>query len=61
MGAADEWFAAATSMPGSWWPDWSGWVAWHGGPRVAARKTPGNARYPRIEPAPGRYVKEKAD
>jgi len=58
-GNADEWLAAATSIPGSWWPDWSGWLAWHAGNRVPASKTLGNKRYKVVEPAPGRYVKEK--
>jgi polyhydroxyalkanoate synthase len=58
-GKADEWLAAATSIPGSWWPDWSGWLAWHAGSRMPAGKTLGSKRYRMIEPAPGRYVKEK--
>jgi polyhydroxyalkanoate synthase len=54
----DSWFAASASQPGSWWTDWSAWSAAHGGRRVAARSTLGNARHPEIEPAPGRYVTE---
>ncbi|MGH8600716.1 MAG: PHA/PHB synthase family protein, partial [Burkholderiales bacterium] len=54
----ESWLAASESRPGSWWADWSAWSAAHGGRRVAARSTPGNARYPVIEPAPGRYVME---
>jgi polyhydroxyalkanoate synthase len=54
----DSWLAASASQPGSWWTDWSAWSAAHGGRRVAARSTLGNARRPEIEPAPGRYVTE---
>ena len=54
------WFAKATEHPGSWWTDWSEWLATFGGKRVAAPKAPGNRQYKAIEPAPGRYVKQKA-
>jgi polyhydroxyalkanoate synthase len=57
---ADHWFETATSVPGSWWRDWSTWLAAHGGKRVAARTSAGGNRYRPLEPAPGRYVKESA-
>ncbi|MEO6362784.1 MAG: class I poly(R)-hydroxyalkanoic acid synthase [Caldimonas sp.] len=57
---ADAWFAVATEHPGSWWTDWSAWLAPFGGKQVAAPKAPGNRKFKAIEPAPGRYVKEKA-
>jgi polyhydroxyalkanoate synthase len=57
---AEDWFDAAREHPGSWWTDWSKWLAGHGGQKVAAPKTPGNRQYKAIEPAPGRYVKQKA-
>jgi polyhydroxyalkanoate synthase len=56
----DAWFDAAESIPGSWWPAWYGWLAPHAGPKVNARKKPGNAEFPPIEEAPGAYVKQKA-
>ena len=56
----DNWFDAAESIPGSWWPAWITWLAAHGGRRVAAPKEPGNAEFAPIEEAPGSYVKEKA-
>jgi polyhydroxyalkanoate synthase subunit PhaC len=57
---ADDWFASATEQAGSWWPDWSAWLAPHGGKMVAAPKSYGNRNFKVIEPAPGRYVKAKA-
>ncbi|MBE7416654.1 MAG: class I poly(R)-hydroxyalkanoic acid synthase [Ideonella sp.] len=57
---ADAWFAGATEKPGSWWTDWSAWLGKQGGPLVAAPKALGSKAYKPIEPAPGRYVKQKA-
>ena len=54
------WLDRRESVPGSWWPAWSEWLAGYAGAKVDAPKKPGNAEYPPIEPAPGRYVKEKA-
>ena len=58
--AAEHWLAGATEQPGSWWPDWSAWLAGHAGPMLAAPAGAACAKYPAIEPAPGRYVKQKA-
>ena len=58
---AERWLATASSVPGSWWPKWSAWLARHAGRKVPARSTLGNRKYRRIEPAPGRYVMTKAD
>jgi len=58
---ADDWLEAATELPGSWWPDWAKWLAGFAGESRPAPKRPGNARYKPIEPAPGSYVKEKAE
>lgn len=57
---AERWLQAARSQPGSWWTHWSAWLAQHGGQQVPARTVLGNSTYPEIEPAPGRYVREKA-
>ena len=57
----DPWLEGATEHPGSWWTDWSGWLKGHAGKQIAAPKGYGKgARFKAIEPAPGRYVKEKA-
>lgn len=58
--SADEWFEGAKEIPGSWWTDWSDWLGSHAGKQKAAPKTYGNTKYKAIEPAPGRYVKVKA-
>lgn len=56
-----EWLEQAVQQPGSWWPDWAEWLAGNAGQEVAAPKAPGKARaYTAIEPAPGRYVKQRA-
>ena len=56
-----QWQDGAAEHPGSWWPDWSAWLAGHAGKQVAAPKSYGRGRaFQAIEPAPGRYVKQKA-
>lgn len=57
----DDWLAGATQTPGSWWDDWAGWLKSHSGKQVAAPKAYGRGQsYQAIEPAPGRYVQQKA-
>jgi len=56
----DKWFAHAKEMPGSWWPEWMKWLKPHAGKMVPARKKLGGGRRKPIEPAPGRYAKERA-
>ncbi len=58
--SADDWLAGATEQAGSWWVDWISWLKQHGGNERVARKKLGSRKYRPIEPAPGRYVKEKA-
>jgi polyhydroxyalkanoate synthase len=55
----DDWFEAATEVPGSWWPEWTRWLDQYGGKKVKARASAGSADYPAIEPAPGRYVMQR--
>ena len=55
----DEWLESSVEQKGSWWLHWAKWLADKGGKQVAARAKLGNAKYQPIEPAPGRYVKEK--
>ncbi|MBI2970252.1 MAG: class I poly(R)-hydroxyalkanoic acid synthase [Gammaproteobacteria bacterium] len=53
---ADDWRASAQSHAGSWWPDWQQWIAPFGGDQIPARQ-PGDGALPRLEEAPGSYVK----
>lgn len=58
--SADDWMVGAVEHPGSWWTEWSDFLAKHAGKRVKAPARYGNARHKPIEPAPGRYVQVKA-
>ena len=53
---AEAWRAAAQTREGSWWADWTAWLAAHSGKLVAAPKRQGSMRYAPIEDAPGAYV-----
>ncbi|HEX7933589.1 MAG TPA: class I poly(R)-hydroxyalkanoic acid synthase [Paraburkholderia sp.] len=55
----DEWFGEASEAPGSWWPEWTTWLDQYGGKKVKPRATAGSAEFPVIEPAPGRYVRQR--
>ena len=57
----DDWLAQAKEERGSWWSQWSQWLAQFKGGERAAPAQSGNAQYQAIEPAPGRYVKQKAN
>jgi len=56
-----EWFAGASEVKGSWWPEWTKFLAENGGADVAPPAQPGNDKYRPIEAAPGRYVKARAE
>ncbi len=53
---ADEWFAGATEMAGSWWSDWNRWVS-----ALAPKTVPARAPKTVIEAAPGSYVQVRAE
>ena len=55
----EEWFSKAQEHQGSWWPLWSEWLGKHGGGSRKAPAKAGSAKYKPIEPAPGRYVKQR--
>jgi len=59
-GTHEEWLEGATEHPGSWWTDWSKWLARQAGKQINAPRAYGKGKYKFIEAAPGRYVKAKA-
>jgi polyhydroxyalkanoate synthase len=53
----DAWRAGSTAHDGSWWPDWASWLGRRSGKKIdAADSFPDTVQ--RLEPAPGRYVRE---
>jgi len=57
--SADAWLRHAQRHDGSWWEHWAAWMASRSGPRKAAPRRAGSEAYRIIEPAPGRYVRER--
>jgi len=55
----DAWLEHAKEHRGSWWPKWTEWLSRHGGGVRKAPEAAGNVQYRPIEPAPGRYVKQR--
>ena len=55
----EEWKKTAKYFEGSWWTPWSERLIKLSGKEVTAPLKAGNQKYKAIEPAPGRYVKEK--
>jgi polyhydroxyalkanoate synthase len=49
----------AQQIQGSWWPNYTNWLAPFGGKKVPVKKAFGNTRFKKLEAAPGSYVKEK--
>ena len=54
----EAWRERIEKVPGSWWEDWTRWLAERCGP-LGPPPSMGHADYPAMEPAPGRYVLEK--
>jgi poly[(R)-3-hydroxyalkanoate] polymerase subunit PhaC len=52
-----EWLGRHQQVPGSWWEDWTRWLANHCGPRQAPPPME-TKDYPALCPAPGTYVLE---
>jgi poly[(R)-3-hydroxyalkanoate] polymerase subunit PhaC len=55
----DAWLAAAPKHEGSWWPDWTAWLAQRSPSRIRSPETPGSEQYPPLGDAPGTYVLER--
>lgn len=55
----DAFVAGAKETPGSWWPDWIGWLNGLSPDMVAVKKAriPGKGKLPALEEAPGSYVR----
>ncbi|WP_439526461.1 PHA/PHB synthase family protein [Roseovarius mucosus] len=52
----DTWLAAHDPQPGSWWPEWSKWLARQSSGTVPARQPGNDPNYPSITTAPGTYI-----
>jgi polyhydroxyalkanoate synthase len=53
-----EWLDGATKQPGSWWPDWTAWLAERSGDQVAPPPMGSETHAPLMD-APGTYVLEQ--
>ncbi len=51
-----DWLAQAETVQGSWWADYTSWLADRSGDMKQAPRTLGSAKFPPLEPAPGTYV-----
>jgi polyhydroxyalkanoate synthase subunit PhaC len=52
----DAFLAGAERYTGSWWGEWTEWLAARGGPEKQAPRRLGAKGLPVLDPAPGRYV-----
>ncbi len=54
-----DWLASAETMPGSWWPDYSLWLANRSGGEKDRPDGLGSTQFPPLDAAPGRYVMDR--
>jgi polyhydroxyalkanoate synthase subunit PhaC len=54
--SAEDFLDRATSLPGSWWPDYESWLKQRSGQLKPAPSRLGNRRFPAHGKAPGTYV-----
>jgi len=54
-----DWLAQAETKQGSWWPDYTAWLAARSGGMKQAPRTLGNANSPPLDPAPGTYILDR--
>jgi polyhydroxyalkanoate synthase len=54
-----DWLAEAATVQGSWWPDYTTWLADRSGGEKQRPRTLGSAKFRPIEPAPGSYILER--
>ncbi len=57
---ADTWFKSATKRPGTWWEVWADWAIERSEVEVPAPSQLGSRVHPRLQPAPGLYVRDRA-
>jgi len=55
-----EWLKTASTHEGTWWPDWTEWLAERSGDEVDAPRELGNDEHPVLGEAPGTYVRHEA-
>jgi polyhydroxyalkanoate synthase len=53
---AQDWFAGAAALPGSWWPDYGRWLGERSGDAGPAPRKPGSRTHKPAAKAPGTYV-----
>jgi polyhydroxyalkanoate synthase len=56
--AADAWFATVEERPGTWWDDWTAWLAERCG-EPGPQPTLVNGSFPKLADAPGTYALER--
>jgi len=54
----EQWLQSATRHEGSWWPDWTAWLAARSG-KKGKPPSMGSTKHPPLQDAPGTYVLEK--
>ncbi len=54
-----EWLAQAETVQGSWWPDYTAWLAERSGEMKPAPRSLGNAQFRPLCPAPGTYILQR--
>jgi len=54
-----DWLAQAETVQGSWWADYTSWLAGRSGEMNDAPTKLGSAKFPPLDPAPGTYVLER--
>ena len=54
-----EWLAAAETVQGTWWSDYTSWLADRSGGMKQRPRKLGSAKFPPLEPAPGTYILQR--
>ena len=51
-----DWLAQAETVQGSWWPDYTTWLAERSGEKKQAPRPLGSSKFRPLDPAPGTYI-----